>query len=254
MNKQTHQEMSGTQEPPPPYPYHHYPPPLPPYAPGYSHHPHNSTPLPSLYAAGVGNGFVIQGNGFVIQGHGMYSGYPQGYQSQNYLPNPQVVYAVPQQIQVVPPINNVVYALPPPMIPCACTNSYPNRNLQLAAAACAALFVFGLFTWFFYLFSVVISLHMVRKRYISNRRLTIIVLSILELHAWCFVPAFIWYSTDACVPNALYPSEENCYVQWWGWIPLVTFALFAFVFGIPRVVLTFRYDQKDTPQRRVLVI
>jgi len=123
------------------------------------------------------------------------------------------------------------------------------------ATAAMVLFIvaFGAGVWPCHIISIAMSLHLVNVRVIpETRRAAVIAFSVLELVAWVFLPAFVWYFTETCVTENFgfgdyLDYETYCYEMWWGWIAIIVWYVFGLSFGIPRVVFTFQARKNRAP-------
>jgi len=155
-------------------------------------------------------------------------------------PGTQVVYGAP------PPGTpaNVVYVMQQPASPVPVYTTSTNVDRSQQGSACLICFIIGFFIWIAYLPSIIISFQLVvtKKQISPSRAKAVLAFAILELIAWLFVPAFIWYSDIYCYTEINLDGYdiEVCYDFWYGWISLIVFYTFALCFGIPRVIFCYR--------------
>eukprot|EP01113_Clastostelium_recurvatum_P045747 TRINITY_DN7905_c0_g1_i1.p1 TRINITY_DN7905_c0_g1~~TRINITY_DN7905_c0_g1_i1.p1 ORF type:complete len:255 (+),score=46.82 TRINITY_DN7905_c0_g1_i1:51-767(+) len=185
---------------------------------------------------------------------------PQQYAAPMVVPypsSPPVVYVQPGQVG---PPGATVYMMPmgpqalqpQPIIVTVPANRKVKGQYYDHAVAALVLHILGLTAGFFIceIPSIALSLHMVAKGAIKKRdRPAVIGLSIMELIAIAFLPAFVWYSksiTD-CYNSFFFGTSCYTYEFWLGWITFIVFFVFAICFGIPRTVLTWkaRYQQRS---------
>jgi len=164
-----------------------------------------------------------------------------------------VYYATQQAPQTVyrpyeaNPQNNVVYVQ-------GGSPQVRGSHSGLAVAAMVLFIIaFSAGIWPCHLISIAMSLHMVNVKVIPERhRPAVIAFSVLELIAWIFLPAFVWYFTCQIEYVPYYfddryyeDSYEVC--NWIGWPALVVWYVFGLAFGIPRVVYTFMARRNFAP-------
>jgi len=104
------------------------------------------------------------------------------------------------------------------------------------AVTCLILHLLSFSSGISQLFSVAISLHMVKRKYIVKRKIEVIILSLLETIGFALLWSFVRYYWHWCLSSSLLVKNESCYFEFLGWIAVVSF-------GIPRVVFCWKYDK-----------
>eukprot|EP01113_Clastostelium_recurvatum_P048824 TRINITY_DN8967_c0_g2_i1.p1 TRINITY_DN8967_c0_g2~~TRINITY_DN8967_c0_g2_i1.p1 ORF type:complete len:261 (+),score=44.48 TRINITY_DN8967_c0_g2_i1:118-783(+) len=174
-----------------------------------------------------------------IQQHQLPHHPPPGYPQPGY----------PQQQQYYGAIG-----MPQPQAYAVYTDNYSRGHYHTHAIMCMAFHVIGLLAFApFFIVSLALSLHLVRKGVIRHhQRASVIALSILELISWALIPATGWISvgtqTQYCIMWGQWSCAEYGYYTtytWWGWISLLVMWFFALVFGLPRASITFQC--RDNP-------
>eukprot|EP00026_Physarum_polycephalum_P014258 Phypoly_transcript_14751.p1 GENE.Phypoly_transcript_14751~~Phypoly_transcript_14751.p1 ORF type:complete len:186 (+),score=9.38 Phypoly_transcript_14751:377-934(+) len=127
-------------------------------------------------------------------------------------PYPEQAYVQPHFIQYPTPLN---------------TRRSTSDGFYVATLV---TFIVGLFTYFPYLVSLILTFIMVNKGYVSGaRKAVVLTMAIIELIAWLFCASFAWYTT---------------YFIWLGWTAIVFWFVVALSCGIPRVIFLRRRDAK----------
>jgi len=114
-----------------------------------------------------------------------------------------------------------------------------NKRRTLAVT-CLVLYLVSWISMITGVASVAVSLHMVKKRYVVQKKAEIIAFSVLELIAFAFVLSFSWYYEVHCYT---YNRYTTCTYNWYGWISFVVWGAFTLAFGIPRVVFCWRREK-----------
>lgn len=153
------------------------------------------------------------------------------------------MFAVPQgQAMSYPPLQGASPAYTT-NIPQFVSIPKPQSSRPRYYAVLSLIFyLLGIFIMPLQIPSIALSLHMCVKGYIRQKKAAVIALCVMELIGWAFVPAFAWFGDEDCYYTQ-YPYD-TCMYMWWGWISFVVYGAFEIMFGIPRILYTWRYDSE----------
>ena len=131
----------------------------------------------------------------------------------------------------------------------------PNKSLRRSAVGCLATYLFGLFLFFPYIVSIILSIRIAKRGYLvgfkagfgmhpllgsltlpclfplsslllslysCSSSLAVIFCSVIEAIAWSLCACFGWYFKTNCYQytdgSYMAAVEDHCHSTYWGWV------------------------------------